>query len=95
MYSVYILKSEKRHWYYVGSTDNIYRRIGEHNRREVTSTKLWLPLRLVYIKEFQLEIEARRFEKKLKQCRREKEALIRSIEKEHCRVVQLARTLRL
>ena len=55
-------------------------RINEHNSGLTTSTKHYLPLDLVYTKEFNSEKEARQYERLLKDKRIEKEALIRKIE---------------
>ena len=38
-FGVYILESIKNNRYYVGSTDNVFRRIQEHNAGRVSSTK--------------------------------------------------------
>ena len=81
MWVVYIIKSLTKKWYYVGSTNRLIKRIDEHNRGRVQATKAYKPLQLVYTKELQTEYEARTYEKKLKQCRIEKEAIIREIEK--------------
>ena len=48
MYYVYILFSEKDNRFYVGFTTNLDRRIGEHLKGLVSSTKNRLPLKLVY-----------------------------------------------
>ena len=77
---VYILRSSKKRWYYVGSTNNIERRVREHNVGKVKSTKLFTPLSLVFTKIFNTELDARLYEKKLKLKRIEKEAIIREIE---------------
>jgi putative endonuclease len=42
-FCVYILESQKNNRYYVGSTDNINRRIYEHNIGKVVSTKNMRP----------------------------------------------------
>lgn len=80
MWQVYILKSEKSRWYYVGSTNDISRRLSEHNSGKVFSTKLRLPLKQVYSKNFDTEKEAREFERRVKKQRLLKEDIIRSIE---------------
>lgn len=77
MWYVYILKSEYKQWYYVGSTNNLERRLKEHNSKKVFSTKLYTPLELVWNKKFQNEIEARKYERMLKDKRIEKERIIR------------------
>lgn len=80
MWYVYILKSQQRKWYYVGSTNRLAERIDEHNRGKVTSTKHFLPFILVFKKEFVSEKEARHYEKILKVKRKEKEKIIWMIE---------------
>jgi predicted GIY-YIG superfamily endonuclease len=46
MWYVYILRSMKDRNFYVGSTDNIRRRLTEHNSGKVDSTKGRTPLSL-------------------------------------------------
>lgn len=48
MYYVYVLQSLKDGKFYTGFTDNLERRIKEHNRREEPSTKSRAPFTLVY-----------------------------------------------
>jgi putative endonuclease len=43
---VYILRSLRKDFIYVGSTDNLQRRLLQHNRGEVQSTKPFAPLML-------------------------------------------------
>jgi predicted GIY-YIG superfamily endonuclease len=81
MWKVYILKSEKKRWYYVGSTNDVSRRINEHNMGKVFATRNFVPLTNVYIKNFETEKEAREFERRIKKQRLLKEEIIRSIEK--------------
>ncbi len=47
-YYVYVLQSEVDKKFYTGYTNNIIRRISEHNTGKVYSTKKRLPLVLVY-----------------------------------------------
>ncbi|HTP80842.1 MAG TPA: GIY-YIG nuclease family protein [Bacteroidota bacterium] len=44
---VYFLKSQRKDWLYIGFTNQVERRYGEHCRGEVQSTKSYRPLRLV------------------------------------------------
>jgi putative endonuclease len=46
MWYVYILRSMKDRNFYVGSTDNIHRRLNEHNSGKVDSTKGRIPFSL-------------------------------------------------
>lgn len=66
MYWVYILESIQDHRYYVGCTDNIIRRIGEHNRGSSKYTKSKGPWNLVYKEEFSDLGFARKREKQIK-----------------------------
>jgi putative endonuclease len=52
--------------YYIGSTNNLSRRLNEHNQGKVRSTKNLRPLNLAFFQEFATLIEARRTELKLK-----------------------------
>jgi putative endonuclease len=48
----YVLKSERNGHLYVGFTSDLKRRIEEHNKGKVRSTKNRKPLRLVYYEEY-------------------------------------------
>ena len=82
MWYVYFLKSLKKNWYYVGSTNRLEERVREHNTGKVPSTKPYLPLELVYSFNFSNEKDARKFERKVKAKRIEKERIIGIIEKQ-------------
>ena len=62
----YILYSSKLDKYYVGSTSDIERRLGEHNRGKGTYTRLGMPWELVYSEEFFSKKEAVAREMKIK-----------------------------
>ena len=47
-YYVYVLQSEKDSKFYTGYTNNLNRRIEQHNYGKVLSTKARVPLKLVY-----------------------------------------------
>jgi len=66
MYYVYILKSKKDGKLYIGSTNNLWRRIKEHNSGLVKSTKSRLPFEIVYYEAYKSEKDARKREKNLK-----------------------------
>ena len=66
MYFVYILQSEKNGRYYIGSTNNLERRLLEHNSGKTKSLKYLRPLKIVFQKEYSHEYEAKQIEKKLK-----------------------------
>ncbi len=62
MYYLYILQSQKRKYSYVGVTDNLERRLLEHNNGANKSTKPYRPFRIVHKEEFRTLSEARKKE---------------------------------
>ena len=63
---VYILKSKKDHHRYIGSTNNLERRLAQHNKGEVVSTKNRRPLILFAYQRCNTLVEARIEEKQYK-----------------------------
>ncbi|MEP2239944.1 MAG: GIY-YIG nuclease family protein [Maribacter sp.] len=63
---MYILRSEADGRLYKGMTNNLRKRIEEHNSGKNKSTKGFLPWVLVYNEEFETRIEARVREKYFK-----------------------------
>ena len=63
---VYFLKSLKNGRYYIGSTNDLKRRIKEHHDGNSKYTKFTRPFELVFSQEFSSLLEARRIEHKLK-----------------------------
>lgn len=47
-YIVYVLQSSKDKQFYVGYTQDLQHRIGDHNNGKVTSTKNRIPFNIVY-----------------------------------------------
>lgn len=66
MWYVYILRSKKDGGTYIGSTDDLKRRLKEHNNGFVTSTKHRIPLILEAYVAVQNEEKARDLEKYFK-----------------------------
>ena len=66
MYNVYVLRSLKTNRRYVGLTNDLERRIEEHNNGKSRSTKGFLPWKLIHFEKFENRIEARKREKYLK-----------------------------
>ena len=58
-YHIYVLHSLKDSRTYVGYTENIKRRLTEHNSGKVKSTKFRFPLKLLFTEEFNTSIEAK------------------------------------
>lgn len=65
-YYVYVLQSKKDHNFYVGYTNDIKRRLEEHNGGKVPSTKSRNPLKLIYWEGCLNQQDATRREKYLK-----------------------------
>ena len=63
MYYVYAISSISRNYIYVGLTDSVERRFSEHNSGRNTTTKPYLPFKLIFTEEFTTRIEARIAEK--------------------------------
>ena len=63
---VYILKSKRDNRYYVGSTNDVKRRLFQHRAGKVYSTRRMLPVKLIFTQEFDSLSEARRIEKRIK-----------------------------
>ena len=66
MYYVYVLRSLKNGRYYTGSTDDLDRRLNEHNTGQSNYTRLTRPFERVYSESFETRSEAVRRERYLK-----------------------------
>ncbi|OQY92043.1 MAG: endonuclease [Sphingobacteriales bacterium UTBCD1] len=66
MFYVYAISSEIRKYIYVGLTNNLERRIKEHNSGNNRTTKPYRPFKLIYSEECKDRIETRKREKYLK-----------------------------
>ncbi|MBI5728400.1 MAG: GIY-YIG nuclease family protein [Candidatus Magasanikbacteria bacterium] len=66
MWKVYILLSIYHRKTYVGSTDNLDRRMAQHNSANVRSTAHYIPWTLIYLECYPTEQDARNREKELK-----------------------------
>lgn len=66
MFYVYLIKSKKDSNFYIGSTNDLKRRVEEHNNGLVFSTKSRKPFELVYYEAYKSEKDARHREKNLK-----------------------------
>lgn len=58
MFTVYILKSLKDNKRYIGYTNDMKRRLYEHNNGLVISTRNRKPFELIYTEEFEIKEEA-------------------------------------
>ena len=66
IYYVYVIKSEKDNRFYKGLTQDLEKRINQHNMGVNKSTKGFRPWVLLYSKVFTSRIEATDYEKYLK-----------------------------
>lgn len=66
MFYVYVLKSQKDKELYVGSTNNLKRRVDEHQNGKSFSTQFRTPFELVYYEAYKNEKDAREREQGLK-----------------------------
>jgi len=66
-YCVYVLKSIKDNFHYIGHTHDLGQRLKIHNSRKVRSTKGHAPLKVIYTESFTTRSEACKREIYLKQ----------------------------
>ncbi|MEK7478668.1 MAG: GIY-YIG nuclease family protein [Patescibacteria group bacterium] len=66
MYYVYVLKSKLMEEIYIGSTNDLRRRLQEHNDGKEISTKRYAPWTIFYYEAYLTEKLARLREKRLK-----------------------------
>ncbi|EKD47693.1 MAG: hypothetical protein ACD_65C00329G0001 [uncultured bacterium] len=66
MYTVYALRSLSRNYIYVGLTNNLERRLDEHQKGKSRTTKPYKPFNLVLSERYNSRVEARIREKYLK-----------------------------
>lgn len=65
-YYLYILESKKDNKFYIGQTDDLLRRIDDHDNGRVKATKNRRPLELVHFKSYNTRVEAINEESRLK-----------------------------
>ena len=78
IFYVYLIKSTFKNWTYVGFSENIWRRIKQHNSGQTKSTKPYKPFNVLFVQEVHIRTEARSLEKYLK-VRFNKESLLQVI----------------
>lgn len=62
MYYVYLIKSRRKEWKYVGYTENLKRRFSEHQLGKVTATKPYFPFDLIFYEAYKAKSDAKRRE---------------------------------
>ena len=63
---VYAIQSQVKPYIYIGLTNNLKRRISEHNKGKERTTKSYIPFQLIYFEVVEGRIAARKIEKHLK-----------------------------
>lgn len=81
MYYVYVLTSLKDGDMYIGSTNDLKRRIVQHNKGQVPATKPRLPFKLLYYEAYLAEGDARLREKALRLRGQARNHLLNRLEK--------------
>jgi putative endonuclease len=84
-FHVYLLQSLKNGTYYIGQTDNLDRRLKQHNDQEVKSTKSRAPFKLIGYFNFETREEARFYEYKLKRHSGRRSRFVRELTKEQAK----------
>jgi putative endonuclease len=67
MYYMYVIRSSVDRKLYIGFTNDLKRRLAEHNTNQSHSTRYRGPFDLIYYEAYKARIDARDREKKLKQ----------------------------
>jgi putative endonuclease len=65
-YFVYVIRSKKKQYRYVGLSNNYLRRLSEHHKGHNKTTKPYAPFFLILVEEFVSRNDARKREKYLK-----------------------------
>jgi len=75
VYYVYLIKSKRKDWVYIGFTSDLRKRFREHNLGKVRVTKSNRPFTLIYYEAYRDELDARKREIELKKKGQQKEFL--------------------
>lgn len=82
MYYLYLIKSSIKKWYYIGVTDNIKKRLLQHNRKQVRSTKAYAPLMVIHLESYKDKAQALKREYQLKHNNQQRELFYKKLEVE-------------
>ena len=66
MFYVYAISSKVKNYIYVGLTNNLERRLDEHNSGQNKTTRPYKPYKHILVEKFETRLEARLREKYLK-----------------------------
>jgi putative endonuclease len=79
MYYLYILQSQKDNGFYIGISENVEKRLKDHNYGKTKSIAHRKPFILIYTKKLENRLEARKKEKELKSNYQKRKNLISSL----------------
>ena len=79
MYYLYVLVSQKNKRHYIGIAKDANMRLKNHNAGDVTSTKAYIPWRIVHIEVYNTKVDAARRERKLKHHAWQRNELFKSL----------------
>ncbi len=79
MFYVYILKSKLKDYHYIGSTEDLKKRLSEHNQGKTKSIKHFIPFELKYYEAYGSKTLARKREIELKRNSFKKRELLERI----------------
>ena len=79
MFYVYVLKSRKKEYYYIGSTADLKTRLKEHNFGKTKSIKHLIPFDLIYYEAYTSKKLARKRELALKKSRYRKNEVLKRV----------------
>jgi putative endonuclease len=80
MYYVYFLRSLTDKGFYIGYTEDLRKRIEEHNQGKTKSIKHRVPFELIFYEAYKNKIDARKRELELKKKGYSKEQLLKRLE---------------
>jgi len=79
MYYVYLIKSQKDNTVYIGCTEDLRKRLKEHNHGKTKSIKHKVPYDLIYYEAYKIKTDARKREIELKKSSYKKEQLFKRL----------------
>jgi len=79
MHYIYLLKSNKANWIYIGSCLNLEKRLLQHNQGKVRSTKSRKPYQLIHHEIYNNKTDALKREIELKKNSSKKEELYKQL----------------
>jgi putative endonuclease len=79
MHYIYVIKSRIKKYYYIGSTENLRKRVEEHNQGKTKSIKHLIPFEVVYYEAYTTKTLACKREIELKKNSFKKKELLQKI----------------